>query len=167
MREVTVQELTPESFAKYGEYADMLKPEREKIGEAPIEFFRDMVPLNLATTRTASFSICKVGWREPVVDVTEYHSVCEEGNVPLDRDVLMHFAPATPNDVIPWDRIEVFRIPRGTFVTTRPGVWHHAPFLADRADGAAHVLVVLPERTYANDCYVEELPEEQRTRIRL
>ena len=46
-------------------------------------------------------------------------------------------------------------------VSIRPGVWHHAPFALDT--DCANVLILLPERIYANDCTVVELaPERQR-----
>ena len=54
--------------------------------------------------------------------------------------------------------MQVFRVPMGTMVVLRPGVWHHAPFTVD--DDPANVLIVLPERTYANDCLVVELGED-------
>ncbi len=83
--------------------------------------------------------------------------------LPLDNDVLIHVAPATPAAVVPLDKVRVFRVPRGTMVTLRPGVWHHAPFTANNQP--ANVLIVLPERTYANDCVVVKLDEKDRIRI--
>ena len=134
-----------------------------KIGVKPIEFFRDMIPMDLAGASNASFSVCRVEQRPLVIDVTEYHSSCTELNIPLDSDLLMHVGPATPNGVVPLDAIEVFRVPKGTCVTMRPGVWHHAPFVTDADEG--NCLVVLPERTYANDCEVYEIPEADQIAI--
>jgi ureidoglycolate lyase len=54
-------------------------------------------------------------------------------------------------------------VPRGTLVVLRPGTWHHAPFAID--DKPANVLIVLPERTYANDAVVVELEPAERIRI--
>ena len=48
-------------------------------------------------------------------------------------------------------------------IVIRPGVWHHAPFSVNAQ--AANVLIILPERTYANDCEVFEIKEEDRIRI--
>lgn len=163
MRSIEVKELDREAFQPYGSYANLIDPDTVKIGEAPIEFFRDMVLLDLGSANQASFSVCRVENRDPVVDVTEYHNGCGEGILPLDGDVLIHVAPATPNDGMPFETIEAFRIPKGTMVSLRPGVWHHAPF----AHGceAANVMIVLPERTYARDCTVVEIPGEERTAI--
>ena len=78
--------------------------------------------------------------------------------------MLIHVAPATPNGIVPLEKFRVFRVPRGTLVVLRPGVWHHAPF---SPSGVANVLIVLPERTYSNDCTVVELAVEDQIRIEM
>jgi ureidoglycolate lyase len=163
MRKVAIKELSLDAFRPYGSYADMIESELHHFGEEPIQFFRDMVQLDLGGKGTASFSVCRVRERPLVVEVTEHHSSCGEGILPLDSDVLIHVGPASRNGAVPLDEIEVFRVPRGTLVTLRPGVWHHAPFAFD--SDKANVLIVLPERTYANDCEVFEIPEDKRTEI--
>jgi ureidoglycolate lyase len=163
MRKETIQELSLEGFGKYGSFGNMINPKTEKLGAEPIEFFRDMVRLDLGGRTIGSFSVCRVCKRPPVVDVTEYHNYTGEGVLPLDADILIHVGPATPEGEVPLDRIEVFRVPRGTFVSLHPGVWHHAPF-AYKAD-VANVLIVLPERTYAQDCHVTEIAEKGRIEI--
>lgn len=163
MRKEKVRELSLESFGKYGVYANMINPQAEKLGAEPIEFFRDMARLDLGGRTIASFSTCRVRKRPPVVDVTEYHNYTGEGVLPLDADILIHVGPATPTGQVPLERIEIFRVPKGTFVSLHPGVWHHAPF-AYKAD-VANVLIVLPERTYAQDCQVTEIAEKDRIEI--
>lgn len=164
MRTAKIRELTVEEFLPYGAYANLIDPTSEKLGSPPIEFFRDMVQQDLGTVGSASFSTCRVQKREMVVDVTEYHTHAAEGILPIDNDVLIHVAPATPSDGrVPTDKIVVFRIPKGTMVVLRPGVWHHAAFTVN--DTPANVLIVLPERTYANDCEVFQLEENDRIRI--
>jgi len=143
----------------------MINPQAEKLGAEPIEFYRDMVGLDLGSRTIASFSTCRVCKRPPVVDITEFHNGTGEGVLPLDADVLIHVAPATPVGEVPLDRVEIFRVPKGTFVALHPGVWHHAPF-AYNAD-VANVLIVLPERTYAIDCHVTEIPEKRPHRNRI
>ncbi|HOE65623.1 MAG TPA: ureidoglycolate hydrolase [Candidatus Hydrogenedentes bacterium] len=152
MRNATVKELSLESFQNYGTFANMLNPKALKIGEEPIEFFRDMLQLDLGPARSASFSICRVQKRPAVVDVSEYHTGCGEGNLPIDADCLIHVGHATHDGQPPLDSIEIFRVPKGTMVVIKPGVWHHAPFVSDT--DCVNVLIVLPERTYANDCVV-------------
>jgi len=164
MRTVGIRELTVEEFLPYGTYANLIDPTSEKLGSPPIEFFRDIVQQDLGAAGSASFSTCRVEKREMVVDVTEYHTQTAEGILPIDNDILIHAAPATLCDgCVPIDKIVVFRIPKGIMVVIRPGVWHHAPFTVN--DQAANVLIVLPERTYANDCEVFELKAEDRIQI--
>ena len=163
MRKEKVKELTLETFARYGSFANMVNPQAEKLGTEPIEFYRDMAQLDLGCRTIASFSTCRVCKRPPIVDVTEFHNGTGEGILPLDADILIHVGPATPVGEVPLDRIEIFRVPKGTFVSLNPGVWHHAPF-AHNAD-VANVLIVLPERTYAIDCHVTEIPEKDHVEI--
>jgi ureidoglycolate lyase len=59
----------------------------------------------------------------------------------------------------------VFLVPKGTLVKIRQGVWHHAPF-AFNCD-FVNVLVVLPERSYANNCIVSIIPEAEQMEIEL
>jgi ureidoglycolate lyase len=166
MRTVKVKELEAKEFLPYGHYANLLAPALEKIGSPPIEFFRDIIQQDLGIGGAASFSTCRVEKRDLVVDVTEFHSRAAEGIMPIDNDVLIHVAPATPPDSgFPIDKVVVFRVPKGTMVVLRPGVWHYAPLTVN--DAPAHVLIVLPERTYANDCQVFQLPDADRVRINL
>jgi ureidoglycolate lyase len=165
VKKVKLKELTREDFNTYGTFAQLINPDAVKIGDEPVEFFRDMAPLDLGINTKASFSVCRVVKRPPVVDVVEYHDGCGEGILPLDADVLIHVAPATPKGEIPLDSIEVYRVPKGTFVSLHAGVWHHAPFVLK--EEVANVLVVLPERTYAADCEVYEIPKDQQVEIDL
>ena len=160
---VKVNELSAEAFRHYGSYAQMINPDAPKLGEAPVEFFRDMVQLDLGGCTLASFSTCRVQTRPGVVDVTEYHTACGEGILPLDADVLIHVAPASADGLPPLEDMEVFRVAKGTMVVLRPGVWHHAPFA--HGSDTANVLIVLPERTYANDCEVVDLDESEQVHI--
>lgn len=158
MRSVKVMELTVESFKKYGSFANMINPVAPRLGAEPVEFFRDMCQLELGGSTTASFSTCRVLKRAAEITELEYHDYTGEGTLPLDADILLTVVPATPKDVLPVDQVEVFRVPRGTFVSFRPGVWHCAPIVSGAA--CANVLIVLPERIYANDCTVVKLPEK-------
>jgi ureidoglycolate lyase len=164
MRTIRTEELCAESFLPFGFFAGLTDPDAERIGAPPVEFYRDMVQMDLGGAGSASFSTCRVEPREPVVTVTEYHTGTGEGILPLDRDILIHVGPATPPGApVPLDRFRVFQVPKGTMVCLRPGVWHHAPFAV--GGGPANVLIALPERTYANDCTVVELAEDEQIRI--
>jgi ureidoglycolate lyase len=164
MRTVQVEPLSVEAFLPFGFYARLINPQGEKIGQPPVEFFRDRVQQDLGGVAIASFSTCRVEKRDWVIDVAEYHTATAEGILPLDNDVLIHVGPATPEDAdVPLDQMRVFRVPQGTMVVLRPGVWHHAPFTVN--DQPANVLIVLPERTYANDCIVVALEGDEQIKI--
>lgn len=158
MKTIKIQELAQETFEKYGIFKDMLHPEGEKLGSVPIEFFRDMVQVKSMQVNSASFSVCRVTKRDLIIDVSESHTFCSEGSLPLDGDIIIHVAPAVPGDEVPEDKIEAFLVPKGTFISLNPGVWHHAAFAY--GTNAVNVAIVLPERAYANDCKAAELKEK-------
>ena len=161
MKTVQVEPLTLEAFTPFGSYSSLTEPNGPMIGAAPIEFYRDAAQLELLG-RNPSFSSCRVQQRDFVIDVLEYHSQTGEGILPLDADVLLHLAPASVGDQPDLNALKVFRVPHGTFIALRPGVWHHGPFALS---GVAHVLIVLPERTYKNDCVVVPLGPDQQLEI--
>ena len=153
MKSIKVEELTAAAFLPYGHFAQMINPDLEKLGAPPVEFYRDMVQEDLGGAGIASYSVCRVETRDFTIKVSEYHTRTGEGILPLDNDVLIHVGPAIPtNAPVPVDKMRAFRVPKGTMVTLRPGILHHAPWTVN--DKPANVLIVLPERTYANDCVV-------------
>ncbi len=163
MKTVGIKKLTMEAFAPYGTFASVMAPKGPKMGEKPVEFFRDMVQQTLGAANMVSYSACVVEQRDWVITNAEYHNHCCEAIICLDGDYLAHFAPACPEGEEPFDSIEVFLIPKGTMVVVRPGVWHQAGF--PYGCGEVHVLCALPERTYSNDCVFMEIPENKRIRV--
>jgi ureidoglycolate lyase len=162
-KKVFIKQLTCEAFKTYGSFANMLEPKGPKLGGGPVEFFRDMEILSLGQTSAAAFSVTRIQKREYIINAMECHMNTGEGILPLDGDILVHVAPSTRKEVIPLNQIEVFRVPKGTLLTLRPGVWHCAPF-AENSD-VVNVLVILPERTYANDTYFYSIPKDEEIRI--
>ena len=81
----------------------------------------------------------------------------------MDDDVVLHVAPAS-KDPVP-QLTEAFLVPKGTAVCLNAGVWHLAALPVNMDE--AHVLIVLPERTYNNDCVVVEYPEQDWVEIEL
>ena len=164
MKTIKAQELTLEAFSRYGTFADMIHPDGDITGVpgSIIEFYRDRLAVT-APGEVTGMSVTKVKKRPFVIAKAEYHDNCCEACMPLNGDVYIHVAPATPHGVVPYDRFEVIRVPMGTMVVLRPGVWHHAPFAIDQ-DSVSN-LCVLPERTYARDCAVVVFPEEEQMEI--
>lgn len=164
MREVAYKELTVDGFGSYGAYSRLIEPSGTFIGFDPIKFYRDKLQFSFPGLTQPSIGVTRVSRRDFVIDTSEYHSSTCEVQIPLDGDMLFHVGHATADNVFPADAVEVFRVPRGTAIVIRPGVWHHAPFAL--ATEHVHCVVILPERTYFNDQFLTELGAEQKLRIR-
>lgn len=160
MKTIKIQTLSRESFDKYGTFHNMINPDTEILAPGVVEFHRDMAQVSLGSCNCPSFSVTHIRKRPLVVEKLEYHNRTGEAFMPMDSDVVIHLAPAGKTSDFPLDRLEAFYVPRGTLVILRPGVWHHAPYVMEAEEG--NVLVVLPERTYANDCQVVCLDEEKQ-----
>ncbi len=156
--------LSTDNFSHYGYFAKMQNPDAIHFGASPIKFYRDILQMPVTSMMNLSFSICQVEKRDFIIQKMECHSSCYEGILPLDGDVLIHVAHATQNSVYPFDDINVFAIPQYTFVVLKAGVWHHAPFAVN---STVNTLILLPERTYANDCIRVDIPEEFQLTILL
>ena len=162
MKTICAKPLTLESFNQYGNFTNLTDCSSTKIGENPIEFFRDIVSCNLCNI-CPSFSVVKTWKRDMVIDEAEQHFYTAEALLPLDGDIVIFVAPSTDRTV-PFDEIEAFIVPKNTLVTVKSGVWHKAPFPVN--DEIVHSLVILPERTYANDCLVVKFPEDKKILIK-
>ncbi len=163
MKSIKVISLTLENFIKYGSYHSMINPETERLGPPPVEFYRDICRVSLGQNTTAALSVTRVSPRPLVIEKFEYHNLTGEAFMPIDGNIFVHLAPAGKSSVIPYDKIKVFRIPKGVMVTIHPGVWHQAPFAAGQ--DIINVLNILPERTYENDCHMVLLPEKEKLSI--
>lgn len=150
MKTVSVESLTAEAFGEFGHFQDMLSPASEVLGAPPIEFFPDMIQQMLGDQQAVSYSNCRIGPREPVINTAECHAHTAEMLMPLDVDVLMFFAPGSaPEAAFPVDQVRVFLVPKGFMVVIKPHIWHHGPFCLGQE--TANILVALPDRTYLND----------------
>lgn len=167
MYKLKVKPLTMENFAPYGYFVNMINPTTTPLGDpnAPVCFYRDMIPVNIGMPRSnVLFSITRCLKRPNVIAGVEYHTSTGEGNMALDGDMLVYLAPASKKKP-EFKDFDAFLVPKGTFVSIHPGVWHMAPFAVDT--DVLNCLVVLPERTYANDCEFEIFSEDERIEIEL
>jgi ureidoglycolate lyase len=163
VREVKVQDLNHERFNRYGSFTQLIDPDGDFIGSEPLQFYRDRVQLELGARTSPSLGVVRVMQRQNVVDMSEYHAYTCELILPLDGDILFHVAPAVAENIFPHEQAEVFRVPRGTAIIIRPGVWHHGPFAVDSE--CVHCAVLLPERAYENDSIVVKLSPNQQIKI--
>lgn len=162
MFSVTVKALSADAFRRYGTFASMVSPDGDVLAHGVTEFYRDLLPLPLAAPFPAA-SVTKISERPPFAEKWEYHTATGEAFMPLDGDAVACFIPAGRGQQPDVSMAEAFLIPQGTMVCIRPGVWHQAPFACGPC---VHNLVLLPERTYANDCTVVQMAEDSFLEIK-
>jgi ureidoglycolate lyase len=162
-RAIKVQNLSLPTFSAFGSYASMLHAEQPHSGALRIEFYRDARQLGLSPTGAATVSVVLAEPRVLVVNVLECLLTCVRGIIPVDGDVFLQLAPASPGAAVPVDALSVFFVPRGTLCTLKPGVWHYAPY----PTGAhpVHALLVQPDPIPADSNIMRELAPWQQVRI--
>lgn len=158
MKQITAKPITAENFKEFGSFTDLLHPEGSSLGD----FYQDRLKMHSSGAMQMAFSPLLVHKPEKMMVTTaEYHNYTQEGILCLDDDVIVHVAPAG-KDPVP-ELTEAFLVPKGTMVLLNTGVWHLSAIPVNLE--LAHVLIVLPERTYYNDCIVVEYPEEKWVEI--
>ncbi|MFQ7398671.1 MAG: Ureidoglycolate hydrolase, partial [Neglectibacter sp.] len=105
--------------------------------------------------------VARVSECERIITALEYHQFTCEGILPLDGDIDIFVGPSSFR--VDPATVEAFRVPQGTFVKLNPGVLHGRQFVVNTP--AVNVLVLLPERTFGNDCTFTMLEGEDRIRI--
>ncbi len=152
--------ITAENFRPYGSFASMLYP-RWYCFPGDATFYPDQVELN--AHGTVAFSPLTVKKPERmIVTMAEYHNYTGEGVFVIDDDAVIHVAPPSNRVIVP-EKTEAFIVPKGTMVKLNTGVWHLAALPVH--NDVLHVMIVLPERVYANDCTVCEYPEDRQVEI--
>lgn len=162
MRTIKAQPLTAEAFKPYGSFASMLDPKGNCFpGDAT--FYPDQIELNVQGGKPVTFSPLTVKKSEKmIVTKAEYHNYTGEGVLVLDDDAVIHVAPPSNRQIVP-EKTEAFIVPKGTLVKINTGVWHLAAMPLHNE--LLHVMIILPERVYANDCVVCDYPEEEHIEI--
>jgi len=164
MKTIQVEPLTTERFLPFGRYASMIEPKGNSLGDPPIQFFGDMLQVDLGGNETLpSFGVCRCSPRELIIDQAEHHNRTCEVMLPIDQDVWVQLAPANAGAAPDFEKFRVFLVPKGTLLSLRPGVWHHAPFTIGKTP--ANVLIQLPERTYINDAICYTFSETERIQV--
>lgn len=161
MHMIKARHLDAQCFQRYGTYANMIQPSGNAIGELPVTFYPDVLNVFMGAS-LIGFSTVITEKRDMIVTEAEQHASTLELLLPLDGDVVIFVAPPTVS-TFNKETVEAFIVPKGTLIVLNAGVWHKAPFpiSAQRVS----TLVVLPERTYANDCTINSLNEEQQFKI--
>ncbi len=162
MKTIKAVPITAENFRPYGSFCSMLDPKGNCFpGDAT--FYPDQVELNVQGGKPVTFSPLTV--KKPgrmIVTMAEYHNYTGEGVFVIDDDAVIHVAPPSNHEIVP-EKTEAFIVPKGTLVKLNTGVWHLAALPIHKK--LLHVMIILPERVYANDCTVCQYPEDRQVEI--
>ena len=158
MRKIKAVPISVEGFAPYGSYTSILNPKGNQLGD----FYPDQVTLPVSGDMSVAFS--PLVMRKPdkmIVSAAEFHTTTGEAILILDDDAVFHVAP--PGKAAVPQLTKAFVVPKGTLVKLNVGVWHLGPLPVH--NDIMHVLIVLPERIYADDCTVVEYALEDQMEI--
>ncbi len=161
MRTIKAEPLTNESFAPFGQFYTMTEPDGYALCGEIHKFYPDRI--NADSNHRVGYSPIVVKKPEKmVITQQEYHTTTWEMILPLDDDMILHCAPASAGTPVT-DLAKAFIVPKHTLVKMNAAIWHLAPLPANNDSLTA--MIILPECTYANDCTVVDLTEDQQFEI--
>ena len=158
MKQIKIEKITRDGFYPFGEFYDMGSPDGHALCGAIHKFYPD----RMTTTCSGRLAFSPLVVKKPdsmVITQQEYHTTTEELILPLDDDMIIHVAPASGGAVVT-DKAKAFLVPKNTLVKLKAAIWHLAPLPATAEQLTA--LIILPECTYANDCPVVDLSENEQ-----
>lgn len=158
MNTIKAQKITPENFIEFGSWFNIGAFEGLSLNGELHRFFPDRANIACGSTAPIGFSGIEVKKPENmIVKALEYHNYTPECIVALNDDMIVHVSPASAGTPA-LELTKAFIVPKGTLVKFNTGVWHLCPLPVHEEKLSA--LVILPERTYMNDCTVVELDEK-------
>lgn len=160
MKIIKVQKLNDETFKKYGVYQDLFNDAQMLKRTVGIpSFHADVLSLDFGICgNLPTVSVCHATKIERnIVKFLEYHHFTCEGLLPLDSDIII-FVGVPGLDEISVNNLEAFLVPKGTFVKLNPCIIHGAQYVVGHEE--AHVVCMLPGRTFKNDMSSRSLTEE-------
>ncbi len=161
MKQIKAEPITAQAFAPFGQFYTMDKPEGYALCGEIHKFYPDRV--NADSTHRVGYSPIVVKKPEKmIITQQEYHTTTWEMILPLDDDMILHVAPASAGTPVT-ELAKAFIVPKHTLVKMNAAIWHLAPLPANNEQLTA--MIILPECTYANDCTVVDLNEEQQFEI--
>ena len=161
MKTVKAELITNEGFAPFGRFYPMDKPEGYALCGEIHKFYPDRVSAD-SNHRVGYSPIVVKKPEKMVITQQEYHTTTWEMILPLDDDMIIHVAPASGGETVT-DYVKAFIVPKNTMVKLNAAIWHLAPLPVN--NDKITTLIILPERTYANDCIVVDLKEEEQFEI--
>ena len=161
MRQIKIQPLTYEEFAPFGQFYKMEQPEGYALCGALHRFFPDRLVAD-SNHRVGYSPIVVKKPEKMIITQQEYHTTTWEMILPMDDDMILHVAPASAGTPVT-HLAKAFLVPKHTLVKMNAAIWHLAPLPASKE--ALTAMIILPECTYANDCTVVDLPEDEQFEI--
>jgi ureidoglycolate lyase len=161
MRQIKVQPLTHEEFAPFGQFYAYDKPQGYALCGELHQFFPDRLTAD-STHRVGYSPIVVKKPEKMIITQQEYHTTTWEMILPLDDDMILHVAPASAGTPVT-QLAKAFLVPKHTLVKMNAAIWHLAPLPASKEQLTA--MIILPECTYANDCTVVDLAQDQQFEI--
>ena len=161
MRKVIVEPLTQENFSPFGQFYNMAQPQGYALCGEIHQFFPDRITAD-SNHRVGYSPILVKKPEKMIITQQEYHTTTWEMILPLNDDMILHVAPASAGTPVA-HLAKAFLVPKHTLVKINTAIWHLAPLPATQEQLSA--MIILPECTYANDCTVVDLPNEQQFEI--
>lgn len=161
MRTIKAEPITHEAFAPYGQFYTMEAPAGYALCGELHQFFPDRLTAD-SNHRVGYSPILVKKPEKMIITQQEYHTTTWEMILPLDDDMILHVAPASAGTPV-GHLAQAFIVPKHTLVKMNAAIWHLAPLPKTKEQLTA--MIILPECTYANDCTVVDLPEEQQFEI--
>ena len=169
MLQIKAQKLSREACEKYGTYQDLLNDEELRNRSVfPHTFFADLFTLEMGGNTLPTVSVCNPcrSCEGMIYRSLEAHECTSEGLLPIDDDiVIIAGKPGVPGEQsrFPAENIEAFIVPQGTFVKLNPYISHAGQYPVHK--DSAHVLCLLPARTFNNDMLLFTLDEEEAIKV--
>lgn len=161
MKQIKLEKLTKNSFAPFGEFYQITKPDGYFLKGEIHSFYPDRITASQGNN--VGFSTLVINKPDKmIVKQVEYHTKSCELLLPLDDDMIIHVAQPSAGKPIT-EHTHAFIVPKNTLVKLKACVWHLAPLPLKKS--SVTVMVVLPECCYINDCTVVDLKENEQFEI--
>lgn len=152
--EVALKNITRENIREFGDYFDVAGVE-PTYSDAIFDWWNEVGFADLGGR--ASFGIVQPRFNPEFSEtIFEQHSNTPEVLIPIDEDIIVLVAKKDAfSDGIPrLGDFDAFLVPKGTAVSLKPGVWHHAPMVMGVS---SRVFVIFKEKTSFEDCLTKDL----------
>ena len=161
MKTIKAIPITHENFAPFGQFYNMSEPDGYALCGELHKFYPDRITAD-SNHRIGYSPITVKKPEKMIITAQEYHTTTWEMILPLNDDMILHCAPASAGAVVN-DYVKAFIVPKNTLVKINSAIWHLAPL--PKSEESLTAMIILPECTYANDCTVVELKEEEMFEI--